>query len=354
MIFYLPAAPENAGTIGTIAIQSIGAKTKFGHLPQLLNAITEEEALHLLRDADYVMQEKHDGERRMARRERQQIHTSNRKGELIPTAQEIAVGLSDELRCVVDGEHVGGIFIIFDMLEYNGQPTSKLPYLFRLQSLENVPSSETVQIVTTAHTTEEKTALFESLRAAGKEGVVFKHRNAPYSAGRPNSGGDQLKFKFYATATCQVRNVNEQRSVEVELRDGDQFLSKGNVTIPPNKAIPAIGQLIEVRYLYAYPGEGSLYQPTFLGLRDDVDCDDVSSLKYKAANVEFLIKMPNNTRSSSGKTPQEIAKIKKAFDEKRKTAKKGAQVPISFTPPNYDAEYWAAIEKMEEIARSNA
>lgn len=55
-------------------------------------------------------------------------------------------------------------------------------------------------------------------------------------------------------------------------------------------------------------------------------------------------------RPSSGKTPEEIAKIKEAFDRKRKTAKKEAEAPVPFTPPNYDAEYWAAIEKMEEIA----
>ncbi len=62
------------------------------------------------------------------------------------------------------------------------------------------------------------------------------------------------------------------------------------------------------------------------------------------------MKMPKNTRSSSGKTPQEIAKIKKAFDEKRKTAEKEGKAPIPFTPPNFDEEYWEAIEKMEEIA----
>jgi bifunctional non-homologous end joining protein LigD len=41
-------------------------------------------------------------------------------------------------------------------------------------------------------------------------------------------------------------------------RDG--FVEIGNVTIPANVRIPAAGSLVEVRYLYAYPG-GSQYQP---------------------------------------------------------------------------------------------
>jgi hypothetical protein len=41
------------------------------------------------------------------------------------------------------------------------------------------------------------------------------------------------------------------------------------------------GSLVEVRYLYAYPG-GSLYQPVYLGERNDVDtADSVKSFKFK-------------------------------------------------------------------------
>ena len=59
----------------------------------------------------------------------------------------------------------------------------------------------------------------------------------------------------------------------------------GNVTIPANCEIPQKGDLVEVRYLYAYKG-GSLYQPTYLGKRSDVDEDEcvLNQLKYKAEN----------------------------------------------------------------------
>jgi len=79
-----------------------------------------------------------------------------------------------------------------------------------------------------------------------------------------------------------VTQINAKRSVAVAVRDGEQFIEVGNVTIPPNQDVPAVNTVIEVRYLYAYPG-GSLYQPTYLGVRDDLGVDDcvLAQLKYK-------------------------------------------------------------------------
>jgi hypothetical protein len=59
----------------------------------------------------------------------------------------------------------------------------------------------------------------------------------------------------------------------------------GNVTIPANQPVPKVGQVLEVRYLYAYKG-GSLFQPTSLGVRDDVDPPEcvIGQLKYKAGD----------------------------------------------------------------------
>jgi len=57
----------------------------------------------------------------------------------------------------------------------------------------------------------------------------------------------------------------------------------GNVTVPANQEIPTKGTVVEVRYLYAIPG-GSLFQPTLLGVRDDILASEcvVDQLKFKA------------------------------------------------------------------------
>jgi bifunctional non-homologous end joining protein LigD len=71
------------------------------------------------------------------------------------------------------------------------------------------------------------------------------------------------------------------------LLDGGKRVAVGNVTVPANQQIPKAESVIEVRYLYAFPG-GSLFQPICLGQRDDVDpaaCTLVQ-LKYKAAGED--------------------------------------------------------------------
>lgn len=78
--------------------------------------------------------------------------------------------------------------------------------------------------------------------------------------------------------------LNVQRSVEVGLMQGRSLVSCSNVTIPANQPIPKVGDVVEVRYLYAYRDSLALYQPVYLGLRDDVDPGEctVQQLKFKA------------------------------------------------------------------------
>jgi len=68
---------------------------------------------------------------------------------------------------------------------------------------------------------------------------------------------------------------------------GGKHVGVGNVTVPVNQAIPPPGQVVAVRYLYAYPG-GSLSQPLLLGVRDDVDREDcrADQLKYRASPAD--------------------------------------------------------------------
>ena len=56
------------------------------------------------------------------------------------------------------------------------------------------------------------------------------------------------------------------------------------MTIPPNHSIPPPRSIVEVRYLYAFPG-GCVFQPVYLGPRDDVTPQEchISQLKLKAA-----------------------------------------------------------------------
>jgi bifunctional non-homologous end joining protein LigD len=264
-------------------------KQASGILPQLLNAIEETEVEALLCDDNYCAQEKFDGRHLLVRKQDEDIEGINKKGLLAGLPGTVA----DDFRnlpgsFIPDGEAIGDDYHVFDLLEWNGENLRPLPYRVRLSFLVDLLLSNSrhprIRLVETAFTTRQKTELWIRLRQENREGIVFKRLDAPYTPGKPNSGGPQLKFKLVATLSAIVAKVNARRSVEISLLKGRSLISCGNVTIPANHDIPKIGAVVEVRYLYAYRESHALYQPVYLGPRDDVDPGEclASQLKYKA------------------------------------------------------------------------
>jgi bifunctional non-homologous end joining protein LigD len=263
-------------------------KQASGILPQLLNAIEEADAERLLHDDDYCAQEKFDGRHLLIRKQDEHIEGINKKGLLVSLPETV----SNDIRnlpgsFIPDGESVGDDYHVFDLLELNGENLRPLPYRARLASLTNLVADTQhrhVRYVKTAFTTGEKIELLLRLRRENREGIVFKRLDALYTPGKPNSGGPQLKFKFVASLSAIVAKVNIRRSVEISLLKGRSLISCGNVTIPANHDIPKVGIVVEVRYLYAHRESHALYQPVYLGPRDDIESGEclASQLKYKA------------------------------------------------------------------------
>ncbi len=263
------------------------AKTLSGLMPQLLNPVTEDEAIRLLDDPTFALQEKIDGNNVMVAVTASGVIGSNKKGQVISLPKETADALAALNNCVLAGELVGTKYHAFDIIKADGVDISQNGFETRHDRLAQELSfadSRYIVGVETAFTAGAKAALFKRLKDEGKEGVVFKRNYSPFTPGRPASGGDQLKFKFVESASAKVVKVNDKRSVEVAvLTTSGEWRGVGNVTIPANHTIPEVGAIVEVRYLYAYPG-GCLYQPVYLGERSDTDADECkeSQLKYKA------------------------------------------------------------------------
>ena len=93
-----------------------------------------------------------------------------------------------------------------------------------------------------------------------------------------------IVWSFLASQTNTSTGLKKRSHVKVSLLNGRSLVSCGNVTIPANHQIPPVGTVVEVRYLYAYRDSLALYQPVYLGPRDDVDPGEcvVSQLKFKA------------------------------------------------------------------------
>ena len=290
---YIVAGTGGAGgPTGTAPASFAGAatKAKTSFLPQLLNEIDEAEMERLINNPDFGVQEKSDGERRAALKGGKE--GANKKGQLVGLPQETSEAIIKSLEgedATLDAELVGKEFIAFDILSYKGDDLRAAPYYERLSILKSaVRPNLLVTVVSTARSAADKRAKISALRSKNAEGVVFKDMNAPYTAGRPASGGAQFKFKFKASATVKVASITAgKRSVATSVLEADgSWRDVGKVTIPPNRDIPAVGALVEVEYLYAYP-TSSLFQPVYKGERSDVDESDckASQLKFKAGTT---------------------------------------------------------------------
>jgi len=283
-------------TPGSDGIPFSGSSTKErSDLPvQLLNPIEESEVEMFCVDPDYLAQEKYDGERRLLVRCGDTVREVNRKGLYVaPTTQMVEAARRIPIDdFVLDGELVGDTLHVFDLLRIDGENIEALPYWKRLDRLDvifnQLPNRDVIVPVPSALTAESKRDLVESVGIMQGEGVVFKQFHAPYSAGRPASGGPQRKHKFFKTSSVVVTAISSgKRSVAMSVYDGAVLVDVGNVQIPPNHPVPPVGAVIEVRYLNAARG-GSLFQPTYLGVRDDLDATDcvISQLHFKPGPVD--------------------------------------------------------------------
>jgi len=247
---------------------------------QLLNPAEEDHIDRLIADPSWWMQEKYDGRRLLIRKSSDALTGINRLGLTVALPQTLIKAAANcPIDLIIDGEAIGD------------EEIGGLRYGERYLRLMNLLASfqhPHLHLVPTAFLPKHKAELFAQLKKGGCEGVVFKQTDAPYIAGRPASGGTQLKYKFCETASFIVGKVNAKRSVSLLLFCGDRIVAAGNVSIPPNHDLPHTGQVVECRYLYAFRESGSIYQPVYLGPRDDIRAEECTTaqLKFKTEPLE--------------------------------------------------------------------
>jgi bifunctional non-homologous end joining protein LigD len=264
---------------------TLTVKADTGFKPQLLNEIDMDDVGDYINDPEWCAQEKMDGVRRGLIKDGNTVIGTNRKGQAVDISDEIknaVLAIKVGAEFILDGEAVGDKVYIFDC------PMLNEPYYKRIGLVNSMNLDPNfLVVVPVAYTTEEKADLFNKVKAENGEGIVFKKIMSEYVSGRPNSGGDQLKAKFVAQATCVVTAVSSvKRSISLGVYEGVNLVDVGNATVYPNQTIPSVGALVEVQYLYYFPG-GSLFQPVLLGERDDLNIEDcvLSQLKLKKETI---------------------------------------------------------------------
>jgi bifunctional non-homologous end joining protein LigD len=271
---------------------------RFEYIPQLLNYIDEQAVPEYLRDPSWLMQEKMDGVRQIVARRGDTVTVGNRNGLTVATSAAIVdAALALDHDCVLDGEAIGDVYWAFDLLSLDGNDITHHPLTYRQQALTAVLGTrptKAIRRVRTVFSERDKHALLNMIRAERGEGVVFKSLHARYSPGRPTSGGDSLKHKFKASASCVVLSHSAgKRSVQIAVSNDsantlplEPLIEIGNVTIPGSDPMPSVDSLIEVEYLYAFHG-GALFQPVYKGPRPDKHHPDrYASLKFKPGSAE--------------------------------------------------------------------
>jgi len=261
-----------------------------GWLPALLSAIEAVDLERYMRDDAWVASEKFDGERRAVEIGADEMRGMNKKGLYtnIPESwTHILAGLPKDT--IIDGEHVlGDILYVFDVVRLAGKDMTGLGFEAREQALLSLErmigqhKDGAVVIVRTERGEARKRALLKDLDSAKGEGMVFRRIDGTYRPGEAASAASAvlIKFKIKESATCIVRAVsNTKRSVGVAVLDESGVeIDIGNVTIPANKDVPKVGDVIEVQFLYKFEG-GCLFQPFYLGLRTDQDREDAQLRK---------------------------------------------------------------------------
>jgi bifunctional non-homologous end joining protein LigD len=284
-----PFAPTPTSLINSDSMMFISIPTsKIIKYPvQLLEEIDESQSRRLISDSDWWAQQKFDGKRMVLEWDGKTLMAYNRTGVQCGCPSLYYDALKGRtITCVLDGESVGCEYHVFDILQCDGKCVKDMGYAERYDMLRSIISRHAcaIHLVHTAKTKAAKDELFQDLQSCGREGIVFKHVDEPYE---PGLHGTQVKYKFTASATCIVTKVNHQASVALGVRTaGNDLMLIGNVTIPVNHKKPAVGDYVEIRYLYCRRG-GSLIQPVYLGVRDDKDrADELNTLKFKDESQE--------------------------------------------------------------------
>jgi bifunctional non-homologous end joining protein LigD len=262
-------------------------------VPQLLTPVTLVQAKQLYRShaGNILLQIKHDGERRNVVVQEKLI-AANRKGLEVQIQQSVSdacknliEGWPDVLE--IDTEDMGSHLVIFDVLQIAGNDMRKKTFELRNVMLQTLHMSISqagldnqlkVDVAYKPDNYEEFIDFINYAKETNEEGVVISVGSEDYGTGLSQQ---KFKLKFYADATVEVVAINTQRSVVISVATGTGIKAMGNVAIPANREIPQVGDLVEVRYLYAYEG-GSLYQPFYKGIREDKEePDHIDSLQYK-------------------------------------------------------------------------
>ena len=270
-----------------------------GPKAQLLNPIDDDELDEFLDDDAWIAQQKIDGIRILSTIQEKKILPTNRDGQESDNVSDDLLAGLDALPegTIVDGEVLNGTYWLFDVLRIGDRDVTTEGVVVRWKLLDDEISpglSGDVQILPLITGKKAKRALYEKMVKEAAEGLVFKHKDAPYKGGRPSSGGHQRKHKLIKACDVIITENagNAYTMVVLDTAKGGKrfvvgkvFAGTTNETRAQLDALLSEGEepVCEVKYLYA-TDDDQLYQPVFVRLRTDKDGTGCTRAQLKKTN----------------------------------------------------------------------
>jgi ATP-dependent DNA ligase len=249
--------------------------------PMLARPLDLRQVDSYLTNDDWVAQQKLDGDRILILARDGKVQALNREG--TPRRNRVPRRVLDQFQCFAsmpgtwcfDGELMtSGELWLFDLpAAGDGVGAGDQPFSFRYAVLERFmaagtwPTDPCVRLLPIARTTEAKQTLFSELRERGAEGLVFRHHDGPYRAGKRSDMMLKAKFTFTVDAVVHEVRPDGRNNCTYRLFDNGTWVPAGSCSLEARPEVRP-GDVIEVRALYA-SAEGLLYQPVMLRVRHD-------------------------------------------------------------------------------------
>lgn len=245
--------------------------------PMLCGSIDLRDLDHYLTDDEWVAQQKLDGDRLLVHVKDGTVTALNRDGR--PRSNPTPKKILDQFALfpdewVFDGELLNnGEYWLFDLPLAGESVTIHHPYRFRFGVLEHMfiggawEPDPCIRLLPLARSTDAKRTLVGQLRERGAEGLVFRHVEGLYRAGKRSDRALKAKFtKTVDVVVHQVRPDGRDNCTFRLFRDG-RLVPAGSCSLVGRPPVQP-GDVIEVRYLYASE-DHLLYQPVMVRVRTD-------------------------------------------------------------------------------------
>lgn len=330
------SSPSSAANVSGSGRREVSATSReeaprFRHTAALVQAVPWEDMMALLSDAHdgkpsvYTISEKANGERCMVEFDGTQIRAYNRKGLRTSAPPEGALALQ-RLGCpfVVDGERLlrehAGHYVLFDVLEWNGEDLTARPYRTRLTRL--VRGMQDAGLLKTAHLTPtvqqalqnstvphlcvlltvQGAALAQSviqeIHAAGGEGVVLRSLDAPYHVGgfkytfledidafvygiEPGISVGSLTLALVRPTDGAIIEIGHVRSglTDSDVEQVQQMLAQGQQPVFRVRSLPAstVGITLVSENAFIRSSKLRAYASTVLGRFCRLVCDSMNA-----------------------------------------------------------------------------